>query len=127
MTSARSEAARLDATRRRGFTAGFFVLSARAQLPAPDVVGRNRMSGTYRHLSPGRYQLMVERGHGPAGVRRPVGQDVAVGIEGGRQDFTVEGHERVYYWWRGPVARDGVRLTDAERSARKPLAAAGPG
>jgi hypothetical protein len=85
------------------------------------------MSGTYRHLSPGRYQLVVERGHGPAGVRRTVGPDVMVGIDGGRHDFTVEDHERVYYWWRGPVPREGVRLTDGERGARKKLAAATSG
>lgn len=71
------------------------------------------MSGTYRHLSPGRYQLVVDPGQGPAGVRRTDGRDIVVGIEGGRRDFSIEDSERVYYWWRGPAPREGVRLAPA--------------
>lgn len=68
------------------------------------------MSGTYRRLRPGRYQLVVRQGDGPAGVRRPRGADVVVGIEGGIQDFAVQQNEQVFYWWRGPAPREGVRL-----------------
>lgn len=69
------------------------------------------MSGTYRHLAPGRYQLEVASGEGPAGVRRPNGRDVVVGVGGGARSFAVDSSERVYYWWRGPRPRRGVRLT----------------
>lgn len=79
------------------------------------------MSGTYRHLSPGRYQLVVEMGQGPAGVRRPDGRDIVVGVEGGRQAFSIPKGERVYYWWRGPAPRDGVRLTSDSRRETRPL------
>ena len=68
------------------------------------------MSGTYRRLRPGRYQLVVRDGDGPAGVRRPRGRDVTIGIEGGIRDFAVRDTEKVFYWWRGPAPRDGVRL-----------------
>lgn len=68
------------------------------------------MSGTYRYLGPGRYELRVDRGTGPAGIRRPDGRDVVVGVEGGRQAFSLKQAERVYYWWRGPAPRSGVRL-----------------
>ena len=68
------------------------------------------MSGTYRHLAPGRYQLEVEAGQGPAGIRRPDGRDVVVGLDGGARSFALERDERVYYWWRGPRPRKGVRL-----------------
>lgn len=68
------------------------------------------MSGTYRHLAPGRYQLEVETGQGPAGVRRPDGRDIVVGVSGGARSFALETDERVYYWWRGPQPREGVRL-----------------
>lgn len=75
------------------------------------------MSGTYRHLSPGRYQLEVETGHGPAGIRRPEGRDVTVGVGGGARSFSLDRSERVYYWWRGPRPRPGVRLVSRkERS-----------
>jgi hypothetical protein len=74
------------------------------------------MSGTYRHLSPGRYHLVVQSGHGPAGVRRPDGQDIIVGVEGGAKHFHLADDERVYYWWRGPAPRDGVRLTPARQT-----------
>lgn len=72
------------------------------------------MSGTYRHLSAGRYQLEVESGHGPAGIRRPEGRDVVVGYEGGVRHFSVDRGERVYYWWRGPARRTGVRLRSSK-------------
>jgi hypothetical protein len=75
------------------------------------------MSGTYRHLAPGRYQLVVENGEGPAGVRRPDGRDVIVGVEGGSQSFSIPRDERVYYWWRGPMPRQGVRLAGASEPA----------
>lgn len=87
------------------------------------------MSGTYRHLSPGRYQLEVDTGQGPAGVRRPDGRDVVVGVNGGARSFALDRSERVYYWWRGPKPRRGVRLVTrgprpVERSrTRHPLAA----
>lgn len=74
------------------------------------------MSGTYRHLAPGRYQLEVASGDGPAGVRRPDGRDVVIGVSGGARSFAVDNSERVYYWWRGPRPRQGVRLT--ARTAR---------
>lgn len=79
------------------------------------------MSGTYRHLAPGRYQLVVDIGEGPAGVRRPDGQDIVVGIEGGQQDFAIRHGERVYYWWRGPAPREGVRLVPESRLTERPL------
>jgi hypothetical protein len=82
------------------------------------------MSGTYRHLAPGRYQLVVEMGEGPAGVRRPDGRDVIVGVDGGRQSFSIPRHERVYYWWRGPTPRQGVRLAGAPEGAERGLAEA---
>lgn len=68
------------------------------------------MSGTYRYLEPGRYQLQVDRGIGPAGIRRPDGRDVVVGVEGGHRAFMLKRPERVYYWWRGPARGTGVRL-----------------
>lgn len=68
------------------------------------------MSGAYRHLAPGRYQLEVEMGQGPAGIRRPDGRDVVVGVSGGARSFSLDRGERVYYWWRGPQPRPGVRL-----------------
>ncbi len=69
------------------------------------------MSGTYRYLTAGRYELRVDQGTGPAGIRRPDGRDVVVGVEGGHQTFSLRESERVYYWWRGPEPRPGVRLT----------------
>lgn len=72
------------------------------------------MSGTYRHLEPGRYRLEVEDGEGPAGIRRPDGRDVVVGINGGRRTFSLDRSERVYYWWRGPRPRSGVRLASEQ-------------
>jgi hypothetical protein len=78
------------------------------------------MSGTYRHLAPGRYHLVVDTGQGPAGVRRTDGQDIVVGVEGGRKDFHIHGGERVYYWWRGPAPREGVRLMPTSRNAVTP-------
>ena len=68
------------------------------------------MSGTYRHLKPGRYHLQVDSGHGPAGIRRPDGRDVVVGVNGGNRTFALDSDERVYYWWRGTSPRRGVRL-----------------
>jgi hypothetical protein len=68
------------------------------------------MSGTYRYLGAGRYELRVDHGTGPAGIRRPDGRDVVVGVEGGRQAFSLRHPERVYYWWRGPAPGTGVRL-----------------
>lgn len=79
------------------------------------------MSGTYRHLAPGRYQLEVETGEGPAGIRRPDGRDVVVGVNGGARSFALDRSERVYYWWRGPRPRPGVRLIpsrERERASR---------
>lgn len=72
------------------------------------------MSGTYRHLAPGRYQLEVDAGEGPAGVRRPDGRDVVVGVNGGARSFSLDRDERVYYWWRGSRPRPGVRLSTRE-------------
>lgn len=77
------------------------------------------MSGTYRHLSVGRYYLEVERGRGPAGIRRPNGRNVVVGVEGGRREFALSGSERVYYWWRGPAPPTGVRLRGSASRERK--------
>jgi len=86
------------------------------------------MSGTYRHLRPGRYQLVVDVGQGPAGIRRPDGRDVVVGVEGGVREFSLQRNERVYYWWRGPSPRDGVRLVDHTPTSRsRPLIAAEAG
>ncbi len=79
------------------------------------------MSGTYRHLSVGRYYLEVERGRGPAGVRRPAGRDVVVGVEGGRREFALDRRERVYYWWRGPGPPTGVRLRGSATRERAPV------
>jgi len=79
------------------------------------------MSGTYRHLAPGRYQLVVDTGHGPAGIRRPDGRDIIVGVEGGQKRFSIPDSERVYYWWRGPAPREGVRLMSEARSETPPL------
>ena len=76
------------------------------------------MSGTYRRLRPGRYQLTVRRGAGPAGVHRSEGGDVAVGIEGGTRDFAVRDTEKVFYWWRGPSPREGIRLEEDELHLR---------
>jgi hypothetical protein len=81
------------------------------------------MSGTYRHLAPGRYQLTVESGQGPAGIRRPDGRDVVVGVEGGTRSFALHTDERVYYWWRGPARRRGVRLTSEVAERIRPLEA----
>lgn len=78
------------------------------------------MSGTYRHLSPGRYRLKVDNGQGPAGIRRPDGRDVVVGINGGERSFALERSERVYYWWRGPRPRSGVRLMAESVQAPRP-------
>lgn len=82
------------------------------------------MSGTYRHLAAGRYQLQVENGQGPAGIRRPDGRDVVVGIEGGSREFALDRGERVYYWWRGPSPRPGVRLMPTRQHAPAQLVAA---
>lgn len=75
------------------------------------------MSGTYRHLDPGRYQLKVASGRGPAGVRRPDGRDVVVGVDGGVRSFSLKEGERVYYWWRGPDPGGDVRLVGERRMA----------
>lgn len=83
------------------------------------------MSGTYRHLAPGRYHLVVESGEGPAGIRRPDGRDIIVGVEGGRRDFHIPSDERVYYWWRGPAPREGVRLTPDRHLGMRPMVEAG--
>lgn len=84
------------------------------------------MSGTYRHLAPGRYQLRVEAGEGPAGIRRPDGRDIVVGVSGGERSFALNQSERVYYWWRGPQPRPGVRLDGEPTRVRKPRSQAGP-
>lgn len=73
------------------------------------------MSGTYRYLEPGRYELKVDAGIGPAGIRRPDGRDVVVGVEGGKRSFSLKRGERVYYWWRGPTPRPGVSLNPRRR------------
>lgn len=72
------------------------------------------MSGTYRRLPAGQYELEVGRGEGPAGVRREDGRDVVIGLQGGRVQLTLERSERVYYWWRGPSPRAGVQLRRME-------------
>ena len=78
------------------------------------------MSGRYVRLRPGRYTLAVAEGEGPAGVRRKgEGACVAVDIGGGRVDFAVGEEEDVYYWWRGPRERSGVRLFGVSGVARK--------
>lgn len=78
------------------------------------------MSGTYRYLEQGRYELRVDAGTGPAGIRRPDGHDVVVGVEGGKRRFALKRPERVYYWWRGPAPRTGVRLVpDKSRTMDK--------
>ncbi len=79
------------------------------------------MSGTYRHLSPGRYRLTVDAGQGPAGIRRPDGHDVVVNVEGGIRTFSIDRGERVYYWWRGPAPRTGVQLAPADRPGSQSL------
>ncbi|MFO7893016.1 MAG: hypothetical protein R6U63_04715 [Longimicrobiales bacterium] len=76
------------------------------------------MSGTYRYLKPGRYELTVDQGTGPAGIRRPDGRNVVVGVEGGKRRFALKQAERVYYWWRGPAPRPGVRLASQRASER---------
>lgn len=80
------------------------------------------MSGTYRYLEAGRYELRVDSGTGPAGIRRPDGRDVVVGVEGGKQSFSLKHSERVYYWWRGPAPGMGVKLvpTASKRAAPTP-------
>lgn len=82
------------------------------------------MSGTYRYLEAGRYELKVDEGTGPAGIRRPDGRDVVVGVEGGSRRFHLKRSERVYYWWRGPSPRTGVQLVpDRARQADAALQA----
>jgi hypothetical protein len=68
------------------------------------------MGGRYVELEPGRYVLAVSSGEGPAGIQRDDGSSIRVDVTGGRADFEVEAEERVYYWWRGPEERPGVRL-----------------
>lgn len=85
------------------------------------------MSGRYRHLRPGRYQLVVDGGEGPAGVRRPDGRDVVVGVEGGVQEFALNRSERVYYWWRGPARPSGVRLEAESSEPAQPVLTAAAG
>lgn len=85
------------------------------------------MSGQRMKLAPGRYTLQVSEGEGPAGVQRGNGSDVRVEIDGGRVEFTVAAREEVYYWWRGPRQRRGVRLLGVQRAsgrAREPVAPA---
>jgi hypothetical protein len=71
------------------------------------------MSGRYVRLSPGRYALAVDAGEGPAGVQREDDDGVRVNVDGGRVEFDIAGGEEVYFWWRGPTARPGVRLLGA--------------
>lgn len=68
------------------------------------------MGGRYVRLGPGRYTLAVSTGDGPAGVQRADGTGVQVDVHGGRAGFRIDDAERVYYWWRGPTERPGVRL-----------------
>ena len=68
------------------------------------------MSGRYVRLRPGRYTLHVSGGEGPAGIRRNDGRHLRVEVNGGRADFRVARDEEVFYWWRGPRERPGVRL-----------------
>ncbi len=83
------------------------------------------MGGIYVQLEPGRYTLAVSDGDGPAGVRRYDGSSVSVDIDGGRIDFRVDDEEEVFYWWRGPEERPGVRLVGVSRS-QSAVAAAEP-
>lgn len=76
------------------------------------------MSGRYVRLEPGRYTLDVSDGEGPAGIQRGGDGDVRVGIDGGRATFRVASPERVYYWWRGPDERAGVRLIGVSSQTR---------
>lgn len=71
-------------------------------------------------LSPGRYTLQVRRGDGPAGVQRGDGGDVRLEVDGGRATFTVVAFEDVYFWWRGPLERAGVRLLPDKPQQREP-------
>jgi hypothetical protein len=84
------------------------------------------MSGRYMRLRPGRYTLSVPAGEGPAGVRRPHRDDVRVDVDGGRTEFSIRRDEDVYFWWRGPRRRPGVRLMGAERGTAIPRAKDGP-
>jgi hypothetical protein len=84
------------------------------------------MSGRYVELDPGRYTLAVSRGDGPAGVHRSKGDDVVVGVAGGRADFHVDREgESVFYWWRGPEERPGVRLLGVTQGDPRPDAEPG--
>ena len=76
------------------------------------------MSGRYVRLRPGRYTLHVSGGEGPAGVQRNEGRDVRVDVDGGRVDFRIAQNEEVFYWWRGPRERPGVRLLGVTRNDR---------
>jgi hypothetical protein len=82
------------------------------------------MGGRYVRLEPGRYTLAVSDGDGPAGVQRSDGSGVRVDVGGGRAAFqVVDAEERVFYWWRGPEERPGVRLlglSDAKPNKPKP-------
>ena len=41
-----------------------------------------------------------------------------MGIEGGTRDFAVRDTEKVFYWWRGPSPREGIRLEEDELHLR---------
>jgi hypothetical protein len=81
------------------------------------------MGGRYVRLEPGRYTLAVASGDGPAGVQRNDGTGVHVDVDGGRAGFRVSDEERVYYWWRGPEERPGVRLLGVTESNATPTQA----
>lgn len=82
------------------------------------------MGGTYRRLRPGRYHLVVKSGAGPAGVRRPDGEHIEVGVEGGLRDFSVRDDEQVFYWWRGPEPDTRVSLERQRLRPRVPARSA---
>jgi hypothetical protein len=68
------------------------------------------MGGRHVRLDPGRYTLDVAPGEGPAGIQREDGTGVRLDVDGGRLEFEVYEDEPVYFWWRGPEHRPGVRL-----------------
>jgi len=51
--------------------------------------------------------------------REDDGSDVSLDVSGGRVAFRVAEPEHVYYWWRGPEERPGVRLLGVRRTDRE--------